>query len=295
VKYSLHPLIILGSSGFVGRYLCSRLSEDYPGREVHCFSRQEADLTDLHSTQKLDSAMSPMSTVIITAGIKRQVSDSPESFNTNLLMIYNLCTILRLRRVHKVIFFSSASVYGENRHDLNIGNSTPVSPSSYYGISKYASERLLSRAAEESGVDTFTVVRPPLIYGCGDTSDAYGPSGFLSSAIKGDPIVLWGDGSELREFVYVTDVARVISLFVRNDVPGVFNLVSGVSRSYIDIVDYLRSHFPSISVASRERTKAKVDNCFNKVDMLKLFGTSFEFTPLEDGLRKMIRQARGTA
>ena len=295
MKYSLHPLIIIGSSGFVGKYLFSRLSEDYPGREIHCFSRQEADLTDLHSTQQLDSAMSPMSTVIITAGIKRQVSDSLESFNTNLLMIYNLCTILRRRRVHKVIFFSSASVYGENRHDLNISNCTPVSPSSYYGISKYASERLLSRVAGESGVDTFTVVRPPLIYGCGDTSDAYGPSGFLDAGIKGDPIVLWGDGSELREFVYVKDVARVISSLVQNDVSGVFNLVSGVSRSYIDVVDYLKSHFPRILVASRERTKPKVDNCFNKINTFQLLGTKFEFTTLEDGLGEMIRQARETA
>jgi len=178
-------------------------------------------------------------------------------------------------------------VYGEDvDYHGEISEETPVQPRAYYGIAKYSAERLL----EKSCADTQTklvILRPPLIYGRGDLSRGYGPTGFVYKAVNNEAIILWGDGSEFREFVSVDDVGRTVSQLINNDYSGTLNLVAGKSYTYKEIIDSLNEMTGrNIKVVSRQRTKQKVDHHYSKKLFSQVVG-DFEFTNLKDGLADM--------
>ena len=130
------------------------------------------------------------------------------------------------------------------------------------------------------------ILRPPLIYGKNDRSRGYGPTGFTYKAIESDEIILWGDGSEFREFVFVDDVSRVIHRLLNNNFSGILNIVSGRSYTFRKIVDLLIKISKSdINISLRQRSKEKVNHHYSNV-LLKKVITDFQFTQLDDGLTK---------
>jgi UDP-glucose 4-epimerase len=222
------------------------------------------------------------------AAVKRQLGDSLEIFRQNLHIVENVCEILQKRPIRKVVYFSSAAVYGEDIHNLTITEETPVQPRSFYGVAKYASERLLWKVMSSSKTSSLAVLRPPLVYGVGDESEGYGPAGFLARLFRNEEIVLWGDGSELREFLYVKDVARIVYELAYNDFDGVLNPVSGISYSFVSVLNLLATITGRIpEIVQRKRTKGKVDNVFSGELFERTF-PDFRFTALEEGLRAMV-------
>ena len=130
------------------------------------------------------------------------------------------------------------------------------------------------------------ILRPPLIYGKNDRSRGYGPTGFTYKAIESDEIILWGDGSEFREFVFVDDVSRVIHRLLKNNFCGILNIVSGRSYTFREIIDLLIKISKSdINISLRQRSKEKVNHHYSNVLFKKVI-TDFQFTQLDDGLTK---------
>jgi len=246
------------------------------------------DLGSHEGAEQVSKLLAPDTVIIMCAAVKRQLGDSLEIFQQNLRMVENVCGILKQRPVKKLVYFSSAAVYGEDIHNPSISEETPVHPRTFYGIAKYASERLLWTAISLKPQCTLVILRPPLVYGIGDESKGYGPAGFLDRLLRNEEIVLWGDGSELREFLYVKDVARIIYEVTHSDFRGVLNPASGKSHSYHSVLDLLASMTGRTpGIVQRERTKEKVDNVFSGELFERTF-PDFRFTPLEDGLRAMV-------
>jgi nucleoside-diphosphate-sugar epimerase len=133
-------------------------------------------------------------------------------------------------------------------------------------------------------------VRPPLIYGPGDHGRTYGPSGFCAAAREGSIITLWGDGTELREFLFIDDFCAILHRLTFGEFSGVLNLASGKSHRFVDIIEYLKQQFPnSLNINRRERSKQKVDNAFKPALLRSLLPEGFTFTPLADGIIKTLR------
>jgi UDP-glucose 4-epimerase len=251
-------------------------------------SLPEIDLVDPAQVERLAPFLTPESALILAASVKRQFGDSLEAFRQNMAIVENLCKVLRTYPVRRIIFMSSAAVYGEETTNMQISEATPVNPTSYYGINKYAAERLLKRSYVEFGHTKLLSLRPPLVYGPGDRARTYGPAGFCASAVEGGGIQLWGDGTELREFLYVGDLCRVIEHFAANEVEGEVNVVSGISYSFADIVSLLKESFPDLKVNSRARSKQKADNAFDARKIRALLPMDWEFTALNDGLARLL-------
>ena len=134
-----------------------------------------------------------------------------------------------------IIYLSSARVYGEDVAYLEkISEYTPVQPKTYYGISKYAAERVLEKICTDNGIN-LVILRPPLVYGKDDLSQGYGPTGFTYKVVNSEEIILWGDGSEFREFIYVDDIGNIVSRLVNSNYNGILNLVSGTSYTFKEI------------------------------------------------------------
>jgi UDP-glucose 4-epimerase len=260
-------IVLLGNRGFIGSHLeqaLRPLAKEFIGFHV-------ATLDLVASADALKEYFDTETAVVMTAGVKRQWGDSLEAFGQNVAMALNVARVLEKHPVRQFIYFSSAAVYGEANHDLHICEETPVRPTSYYGAAKFASECALRGCL---------ALRPPLIYGPGDTSRSYGPTGFAWAAKQGEPVTLWGEGEEQREFIYVGDVVRLVVQLLCHPVTGPLNVASGRTYSFAEAaaIAGARTQF-------KPRTKPKVDHGFRNTYLTKLF-PEFKFSGLHEGIRE---------
>ena len=147
-------VVLLGNKGFIGAHLEARLKR--LGLEYRGYDLPEIDLT-----KSCDIPLDAETTVVMTAGVKRQWGDTIDAFQQNIAMAANVARAINKQQVGRMILFSSAAVYGEQHENLHINEDTPIRPTSLYGAAKFASECVLRGCV---------ALRPALIYGPGDTS-----------------------------------------------------------------------------------------------------------------------------
>jgi UDP-glucose 4-epimerase len=290
IAVAAQRILVLGHTGFIGSRLIRKLADMYPASRVEGQSLTGLDLTNEASTLALRETIGPDTIVVMCAAIKKQLGDTPDIFQKNTAIITNFANLVATCRPGRVVYFSSAAVYGEDIENLAITEDTALQPRTYYGLSKITAEWILSKTCEQAG-SALCLLRPATIYGPGDLETAYGPSGFLDAAVKQRPLTLWGDGGELRELLYIDDVIEATAVLVGSDVTGPVNIVSGVSYTFADALDCVRrtvGHLPDIT--SRARSKPKVDNRFDAA-RLNAAVPGLRFTTLDEGVR-LTHQAR---
>jgi UDP-glucose 4-epimerase len=280
-------IIVFGHTGFIGQNLfnyCKTESEDI---EILGFSSSDVDLRRKGEVERLSNLFGHDVAIIFCSALKRQLGDNLDSFSANMLMVENICRVLEERPVRRFVYFSSGAVYGEDVQHGKITEDTPVQPTSFYGVGKFTAERLFWKTIVSTENSSLLILRPPTIYGPGDRGFPYGPSGFTHAAVTNKQITLWGDGTELREFIYVDDVVEITFQLVFSSFEGVLNLTSGKSYSFVDVLDSLGEHaVRPLDIVSRPRSKQKVDNIFVNDRLTGLF-PDFTFTDLKVGVKRL--------
>ncbi len=275
--------MILGHNGFIGGNLYDFFKKHSPAVELVGRAYPEFDFTRAEDVEKIGGFLDADTAVIVCAAIKKQLGDNLETFSSNLQIALNLCRILARLPVRRVVYFSSAAVYGEDVHNPNINEETAPRPTSYYGLGKFTTEILLRKAIAPGASTSLLLLRPALIYGPGDQG-GYGPTGFIKAALAKEPIVLWGDGLEQREFIYVADVAKIVHALTFQDYDGALNLVSGRSYTFKDALEAVSRLVPlARPVGSRPRSKNKADHGFDNSKLRALL-PEIQFTSLSDGV-----------
>jgi UDP-glucose 4-epimerase len=122
----------------------------------------------------------------------------------------------------RLIYISSAAVYGEPQH-LPIDENHPTRPLSPYGLSKLAGEQVAQMLAPGAAV-----LRLFNVYGPGQTGPYAGVvSKFIERAKRGLPPVIYGDGTQTRDFIHVADVAQFVEIVLDRGAAGVYNVGTG--------------------------------------------------------------------
>ncbi|MBF0266284.1 MAG: NAD(P)-dependent oxidoreductase [Gammaproteobacteria bacterium] len=286
-------IIVLGGSGFIGHKIVSQLKARDDNIEILAPIRNDIDLTADNSATKLASLFTHDTVLIFAAAIKRQSADDAIIFQKNNQMVINVLAALSKVQIEKIIYLSSAAIYGEDIENLSINEDTNHLARSYYGLSKLTAEWLLRSAVDNGAAKTLCLLRPPMIYGADEVIPSYGPSLFLDKAISGNPLTLWGDGTELREFIYIDDIADIICQAISLDINGPLNIVQGLSVSFRDVLDTVKEVAGSLPpLEQRARSKNKVDNVFDPSHFFELF-PGFKFTSLTQGLKQMLKLKTG--
>lgn len=282
----IRRVIILGNTGFIGGHLERFFRQRSPEIEIVGRSFPDFDLTKAEDTFSIAEFLDLQTAVVMCSAIKKQLGDTVDAFSQNLLMAVNMCHLLQSHPAKRLVFISSAAVYGEDIHNTNITEETPIQPRTYYGTAKYAAECLFRKTVEGQGQTQLAIARPALVYGGGDRSYSYGPCGFIKAALNQEQIILWGDGTELREFVFVEDTVKILHELAVADCEGVFNIASGRSYTYVEALGIIEELVQSkIPVTSRPRTKEKVDHKFDTSHLAKLL-PNISFTNLAEGMRQ---------
>ena len=249
-------VLVTGGTGMIGRQIVDILVE--AGAKVRIVSLDKVnvnpkaehvfgDLTDFAFCKEITKGMD---FVFHVAGIKGSIEVTkakPASFFVPLLMFNtNVLESCRLNEVKKVVYTSSIGAYAsaEVFKETQILEGPPMDM--FPGWAKRMAELQAKAYKIQYGLDNFAIVRPCNVYGPGDNFDPANamviPSLMYRIHKKEDPVVIWGDGSAIRDFAYSRDVAEGVILALHYGTRGDFvNLGSGKEYSIKDLVETLRS------------------------------------------------------
>ena len=280
-------IIILGGSGYIGRELSEFVKLARPDADIIALSSRDIDLTDCKSGEYLDDILDSQTILYICAGIKKQLGDNLTTFRKNISMTQNILESKKISQCKKTIFLSSAEVYGENINSLEISETTPCLPSSYYGLSKKLSEELFALVYKKTEGKGLILARMPLVYGPRESQNIYGPSGFASNAKVGQIQTLWGDGTEKRNFLFIDDLVKVLFFVGNSEFEGIVNIATSMSNNFQDIIEILTELNFDLTIKQKARTKGKVDQGYD-ISCLKEIFQGYKPHSLKEGMEKVL-------
>lgn len=194
------------------------------------------------------------------------------------------------RRGIKLLYLSSAAVYGEPKK-LPIDEEHPREPISPYGLSKLLGELALSNFRKVYGLG-FVTLRLFNVYGPGQNPNYAGViTNFIERARRGEPLIIYGDGEQTRDFVFVEDVARVIEALIEEGTfdGEVYNVGTGVPTKVIELARLIRSLVnKDVEIAFTPSRPGDIRHSFADVSKLRR-KLPLSFTPLSGGLVKLIK------
>jgi UDP-glucose 4-epimerase len=247
----MRACLVLGGTGFIGSHIVQALIAD--GWHIRILTRRiSAGRTVSHPNVSLIEGDFEHSTAIYDAldgccaCVHSLTATTPESANNdpifdiqaNVIPTVRLMSILAERAIDKFIFISSGgTVYGPAQY-LPIDEDHPTRPFISYAVTKLAIEQLLEVYRIERRLN-YTILRVSNPFGeCQRVESRVGAAAaFMDNIIHGRPITIWGDGSAVRDYIYVGDVARAVVAGLHYSGPSrVFNIGSGVGRNLIELI-----------------------------------------------------------
>jgi UDP-glucose 4-epimerase len=304
IDFPYKKALVTGGAGFIGSHLIEELLsrglevtsiddyvagkkenlKDFLGnpnfREVNC------DITDYN---KLKQYFEGIDIVFHQAASKKTIclNDPRRDLEINAQGTFNVLELARDFGVKKVVHASTGSVYGEALYYPQ-DETHPLNPTSYYGVSKLAGEKYASAFDRLYGLDT-TVLRYFHVYGPRqEYSDVGGVvSIFIRRAIKNQPLIIFGDGTQQRSFTYVRDVvAANILVALRKETKGeCYNCASGIKVTVKELADKVLASLGKTDLKIEYADWTPGDIKVFDVDNSKLKGLGFEFkTDFDRGL-----------
>jgi UDP-glucose 4-epimerase len=189
----------------------------------------EGDIRDPQAVSRAVAGAEVIFHLAASVGNTRSIEHPIEDSEINVIGTLRVLEAARRTGVRKVVFSSSAGIFGELK-TLPIREDHPVEPDSPYGASKLAAEKLCLAYAKLYPPLECVCLRYFNVYGPNQRYDAYGnviPI-FAHRMLHGAPVVIFGDGEQTRDFVNAHDVARANYLAaIARGVAGAFNVASG--------------------------------------------------------------------
>ncbi len=252
-------VLVTGGTGMVGRQIVERALD--AGASVRVASLDELRphpaasyvRTDLTDPRACEDAVRDIDFVYHVAGIKGSVEvtkSKPASFFVPLLlMTSNLLEASRRAGIRRLVYTSSIGAY-PSREEFREDDAWDGDPmDTYPGWAKRMGELQIRAYREQYGLDAYSVVRLTNVYGPGDNFDPKSAMvvGSLIHRIHSgeDPLVVWGDGSAVREFAYSGDIADGVMLALHHGTGGeVVNLGTGRGTTIRELVETLSEIVP---------------------------------------------------
>lgn len=221
------PILVTGGAGFIGSNLVDALvARGYSVRVLDNLSTGkrsnlptganvefvEGDVADAQLVRRAVQGCGAVVHLAAVASVQASVDDPVGTHQSNFVGTLNLCEAMREAGVRRVVFASSAAVYGNNGEGQAIDEDVTKAPLTPYAADKLASEHYLDFYRRQHGLDP-VVFRFFNIYGPRqDPSSPYSGviSIFTERAQQGLPIAVFGDGEQTRDFLYVGDLVEIL-------------------------------------------------------------------------------------
>lgn len=291
----MKKLLVLGSEGFIGSHVVLYgLKHSYDVHGIDLIDRQSAgyafskisllspEFDSFLAAHQFDIVMNCAGSGNVPFSLQMPISD----FELNCYSVLSVLDSIRKHAIScKFIQLSSAAVYG-NPATLPVSESAVINPVSPYGYHKWMAEIVCHEYATLYGLN-IDILRPFSVYGPGLRKqllwDVY------QKAKHEEEIILWGNGEETRDFIYIDDLVRALFVIANNKSKAIeiYNVGSGESITIHQMVLLL---FQKLGLGKSFSFNGKIrkgDPRFWQADINKLVNLGFRpMLSLEEGLTK---------
>lgn len=306
-------VLVTGGAGFIGSHTVDTLLAD--GHEVTVLDVLSSgeqgnvpsaahfvcgDICDVDLVNKVLPGHDAIAHLAAYTSVPGSFEQSEQCFTINVHGTLNIIESAIKHRVGRIVLASSSAVYAEFP-DLPKKESDCPDPSSPYAVSKLEVEHLLEWYRQRHGL-AYMALRYFNVYGPRQSASSGYASvipAFMKASSEGQPLTIYGDGSQTRDFVYVADVAKANAMAVAGKESGVLNIGTGIPCAISELAGHILSLHPSKGVVRyAEKRQGDVASCTADTTLAwRRLGWRAS-TGSQDGLRAtfdwFIRTSRGS-
>jgi len=302
-------VVVTGGCGFIGSNLVKRLFET--GNEItvldNFMSGYRSNLSSLKNVNIIEGDIRDESTVkkaikgaevvfhlAASVGNKRSIDFPLVDAQINVIGTLNLLEAARKEGVRKIVTSSSAGIFGELK-TLPIKEDHPIEPDSPYGCTKLCEEKLCLAYAKLYNIEA-VCLRYFNVYGPNQRYDAYGnviPI-FVYKMFNNEPIIIYGDGEQTRDFVHVDDVVQAnINAADSIGINGAFNIASGKRVTINKLVEIITKNYKqSVRIEYGSQRSGDVLHSLADISMAQHSINYFPTVDLEFGIDGYVEWAK---
>ena len=245
-------VLVTGGAGFIGSHLLDLLAADSrynlivvdnlssgdrnnlpEGVELFEMDIRDASLASVFTRFEIDTVVHLAAQTMVNISMENPREDA----DINICGAINLLQNMLKHNVKNIVFASSAAVYGDVSA-LPVVEEAPTAPTSFYGLSKLTWERYLGVYARAYGIQA-SVLRFANVYGPrqGDGGEGGVVSIFGKCLRNHQPLKVYGDGTQTRDFVYVGDVARAIAQCIKE--PCAYRIMNVSTNTEVSVLELI--------------------------------------------------------
>ncbi|MCL4208934.1 NAD(P)-dependent oxidoreductase [Patescibacteria group bacterium] len=285
-------ILIIGSNGFVGTALLNFLKK--MSCNVTTFSR-EKDESHLNY-KKLNIAMSDTDIVINCAALdgnsEFKKKNSALILSENIDISSNILRIAQANKVEKIVLFSSAEIYSDAVAapfaEGDDYNKFPDLNRDGYVLSKIFTEILAKKYEDDFGMNIL-ILRPTNIFGPNDKKNGIIPT-IYKKINENQELLIWGDGRQNRNFIFIEDLVNVIYKLIEVDAKGIFNVGSAEVLNINQLIDLMKKVLKKNCLVKYDKSINSKNRNIN-TDKLSKF-VNYKYTPIETALKRIFYEKR---
>lgn len=304
-------VLVTGGAGFIGSHLCDKLIQE--GHTVICldnflngnltnirhllnyksFRLINGDIRNFDTLEKIMPGVDAICHLAAQIHVDRSIIEPKLTYDINVLGTQNVLEAGRTYDVQKIIYISTSEVYGSAEY-APMDEKHPLSAPHPYGASKIAADRMC-HAYNQTYQMNINIIRPFNAFGPRQKDTGYGGviSIFTKRVMSGIPPIIYGDGSQTRDYTYVADLVDALDLVLKYPKPitGPINLGTGREVKIIDLANMIidlsgqHGHLKPVFVEPRPGEVMRLLADTSKVK--QLLGWTPRYS-LEDGLARLL-------
>jgi UDP-glucose 4-epimerase len=299
-------VLVTGGAGFIGSNLVKYLDDNNNSVSVlDNFSSGyrnnilspavnviEGDVRNKNDVERAMRGVSIIFHLAASVGNKRSIDNPIIDAETNVLGTLQILEAARKIGVRKIVTSSSAGIFGELK-TIPIKEDHPIEPDSPYGCTKLCEEKLCLSYCKLYNIEVICL-RYFNVYGQNQRFDAYGnviPI-FVFRMLRNEPILIYGDGEQTRDFVHVDDVVQAnIKAAEAEGISGAFNIASGKRITINRLVEIITSDYKNVEIKHIAERQGDVRHSLADISLAY---EKFNYVPkidLEKGIKEYIEWA----
>jgi UDP-glucose 4-epimerase len=298
-------ILVTGGLGFIGSYIVDELIEDNniiiidnesTGniKNLKCYPHDnltlvKGNLIDLD----LDSILKDVDYIFhlaAMASVPLSVENPIECNENNVNSTIKLLNAAVKNDVKKIVFSSSSAVYGQNPN-MPLSETEPLMPTSPYAASKASCELYLKSFYDSYGLE-YTILRYFNVFGPKqDKNSQYAAviPNFISALLEGEQPVIYGDGEQSRDFVYVKDIVNANIAACQSDYNGIVNVASGEKLTINELYNIVQKTLDSdIEPKYMDERPGDIKHSLASVENMKNIDYNVDSDDFEDHLVETI-------
>lgn len=308
----MKTILILGGYGFISTNLIKHIDQYYSDLyNVVVFDRIDKHPYGIRFNSVVDSYSGDFSdeTLLdhifcrykidivfhfLSSTVPATSTNAQYDVESNLLPTLRLLGIMEKHKVKDIVYLSSGgAIYGDCLEKVH-NEEDAVYPKSSYGVVKLAIEKYLLLYSELYGFNSL-ILRLSNPYGPYHYNNKQGIINIaIRKALRGEMLQIWGDGTGLKDYIYIDDLCDIIMRLVRNGIyTNVYNVASSNVLSVNDIIDVIKKMMPSFTYTYISAAKNDVQSFELDITRLRIKLGGYKMTSFEDAILKTLEWERG--